>query len=576
MARIGGTTLGLASQITQLNKTMKSLAASTHSLTVSANVMGIVFKAVGDILNIKSSVKGFADSVQTIKTGIKAMIGERRGEEMYLAKGAKTAKAYHSIMTKSVSDFQKIPLTKGQKAFAVLKRGFQMLGGPLGGLNFGGITDGLKNTKIGLKGFLEGIKKSPAVIKSGTKNLKARFKAFKFKKGAWQKLLGQNIGNVRMIPVPRKFQTLKQRIKGAKPVFKSGVQTAVQKVKTGAKALKGKPIVKTLMKSPFGLLKKQMGGLVNVTSKLTGIPKTKFAQMGKAFKSMGGIMKGAGLGMLTGILMQLLAAFNPLKPLISALTTIVSVWGTILGTALMPIIEKLYDVLLSPQMLDLWERLAAVIGMAFEALMPLIDIAMPFIYIILEAFMLALEAIVPLFPLIQRPLEILGGLITMLSPLLDIFLIPLIILGALLEAFAPILSILLIPMELLSGFFPVLTDAIMGFMDIVMKGVDWLIGGIKFIVNGILGGINWVIEKINLIPGVNVPTIPLLGEGGIAMSPMLAVVGDRPEAIIPLDQLGGGGGMGEITINIYGYVSDDMIVELDDKLQEYQTRKRLF
>ena len=37
------------------------------------------------------------------------------------------------------------------------------------------------------------------------------------------------------------------------------------------------------------------------------------------------------------------------------------------------------------------------------------------------------------------------------------------------------------------------------------------------------------------------PTIPMLGRGGIAMSPTLAIVGDVPEAIIPLDRMGGMG-----------------------------------
>ena len=51
--------------------------------------------------------------------------------------------------------------------------------------------------------------------------------------------------------------------------------------------------------------------------------------------------------------------------------------------------------------------------------------------------------------------------------------------------------------------------------------------------------------------------IPALAAGGIVKSPTLAMIGERPEAVIPLNKLGGmGGGGTEIHVhaeNLYGY-----------------------
>ena len=57
----------------------------------------------------------------------------------------------------------------------------------------------------------------------------------------------------------------------------------------------------------------------------------------------------------------------------------------------------------------------------------------------------------------------------------------------------------------------------------------------------------------------NLPTIPRLDEGGIVTAPMMAglAMNSRPEAVIPLDKLGGLGGL-KVEVHaetIYGYES---------------------
>ncbi len=93
-----------------------------------------------------------------------------------------------------------------------------------------------------------------------------------------------------------------------------------------------------------------------------------------------------------------------------------------------------------------------------------------------------------------------------------------------------------------------------GFISIFERALNFIIRGINSFggkVNSIAGVINSVAELFGVpsIPGIpNIGTVSLgrLAEGGLALSPTLAVVGDVPELIIPLDQLGGRGGLGQV------------------------------
>lgn len=102
--------------------------------------------------------------------------------------------------------------------------------------------------------------------------------------------------------------------------------------------------------------------------------------------------------------------------------------------------------------------------------------------------------------------------------------------------------------------------------------------GIK---NTVISGINWVIDKINNfiqmvnrasaaaagVVGLSAPQIseiPRLANGGIVDRPTMAMIGEAgPEAVVPLNRskLSGLGIGGGITINVYGDVSGDDLVD---------------
>lgn len=88
------------------------------------------------------------------------------------------------------------------------------------------------------------------------------------------------------------------------------------------------------------------------------------------------------------------------------------------------------------------------------------------------------------------------------------------------------------------------------FYHAVASGVNWVVTKL----NGIIGRINSALEfstpslKIagkTVVPGISfdapdIPSIPALASGGVALSPTLAMIGEAgPEAIVPLDRAGG-------------------------------------
>ena len=135
--------------------------------------------------------------------------------------------------------------------------------------------------------------------------------------------------------------------------------------------------------------------------------------------------------------------------------------------------------------------------------------------------------------------------------------------------------------NILAGFFTGVTAVWDGIKDAFFKVFDFVGIGFKNYINGWLGlvegfvnffirGINAIIGAFNKLQikipdwapggpktfGVNIPTVPelklpRLADGGIVNRETLAIIGEAgPEAVIPLDRLGGMSGAGGNTYNI--------------------------
>lgn len=125
------------------------------------------------------------------------------------------------------------------------------------------------------------------------------------------------------------------------------------------------------------------------------------------------------------------------------------------------------------------------------------------------------------------------------------------------------------------------------FRSIVQSVVNGVITYFEGIANAWITVTNAIIRGINLIkPGQNIPTlghvnfgrlgtdnaaggrlaVPAMADGGIVTGPTLALIGEAgPEAVVPLDRMGG---MGNVTINVNG--GDPRAVV--DALRTYMSR----
>lgn len=121
-------------------------------------------------------------------------------------------------------------------------------------------------------------------------------------------------------------------------------------------------------------------------------------------------------------------------------------------------------------------------------------------------------------------------------------------------------------------------DGIKGFLsgmwDGMVSGAKSAVNGAISIINGAIGGLNSLIGGINKVPGVNIPnipSIPMLAEGGIVTRPTLALIGEAgPEAVVPLDKAGqhgiGGGGITVEHLEVKAFSDRFSLRQVQDEL----------
>ena len=127
-----------------------------------------------------------------------------------------------------------------------------------------------------------------------------------------------------------------------------------------------------------------------------------------------------------------------------------------------------------------------------------------------------------------------------------------------------------------------------GIINTIGGGIRGMIGLIKAEINGLISLVNTAIKAIDAIHvtlpfgmgtiGFNIPTIPLLAEGGIVTKPTLAMVGEAgTEAIIPLSKMGNMGGGINVVVNVQGSVikEQDLAVTVRDGIAQLMRRRGL-
>jgi phage-related protein len=92
--------------------------------------------------------------------------------------------------------------------------------------------------------------------------------------------------------------------------------------------------------------------------------------------------------------------------------------------------------------------------------------------------------------------------------------------------------------DFFTGIFNGVWDTIKGFINMMIGGVNTIISGFNALKFNIP---DWVPLIGGKAFGINIPMIPLLAQGGIAMGPTLAMIGEgrEGEAVLPLSKLEG-------------------------------------
>lgn len=309
--------------------------------------------------------------------------------------------------------------------------------------------------------------------------------------------------------------------------------------------------------------------------KMIGMKPESIAKVGTALKGIGGSLMDMALSGAAQVLFQLMDALNPFKPLVEALTTIFGVYGDILSTAFTPLIEKLFDVMLSPSVLDMIMLIADAMGQMVIAFLPLVDILTPIGAILISVFLVVLNALLPI-------IQTLGGLLIPLAAGFKAFS------DSLLGGIAGIgtwwRDNVTTP---ISNWFIGYTNQISGWWADNVTGPinSWISSSASIgrnignffvgILNVIIGMLNAPANSINGVLGAmgikerigTIPPVPMLAQGGITTAPMLAVIGDNPshkEAVIPLDDNGNptNGKLGQTIINVYGEVTEEKLYKM--------------
>ena len=218
-----------------------------------------------------------------------------------------------------------------------------------------------------------------------------------------------------------------------------------------------------------------------------------------------------------------------------------------IGAALLPVLQKFLDIL---QPIAVWAQenttlfliLAGVIG-GLSAAIVIVNFAM-------KAWTAATKA----FTVVQKIMNV----VMRQNPILLVVTA----IGLLVAAFVTAYKSSETFRNFIDGLFTAIKTGVTASVDFLKGYLNTVLGFYKSIFNGIAKLWNNSVGKLSFkapewVPvfggkGFSVPKIPVLDDGGIVTSPTLAMLSanSQPEAVIPLNQLGGMGG--GVTVNVNG------------------------
>lgn len=213
---------------------------------------------------------------------------------------------------------------------------------------------------------------------------------------------------------------------------------------------------------------------------------------------------------ISGNFSNLFISLNPLQALLEPLSEIFSIWGDIISSSFTPIIQALFDILLSPSVMDLLGTITDLFSGLFAALEPIIAIAGVLITIFVEIVNTALQ---PLFTIVEALIPV----FELIADLIGAILIPVLnILGPIFGTIADILAEILVP--IIEGFTPIL-EALAPLFEAIGKVMEALLIPI---VEAFLPIFQSLMPLFELFSGILEPLIPIIE----ALVPVFELIAD--------------------------------------------------
>lgn len=213
------------------------------------------------------------------------------------------------------------------------------------------------------------------------------------------------------------------------------------------------------------------------------------------------------IGNLLSQIMPLIAQLvERLAPVIEKIIESVAEIITTLMPPLMDIINMVIGVIE-----DLMPPIMKVVEIVFDAVSQIIDAIMPIIEVVTEIITTIIEIISPIIEVVTG---IISEIVEFISPLIDVFAT---IFGAIFDVVGEVFGAI---GDVIGGVFKGiqnawngLTSFVGGIVDGISSAFNSLVNGVKSVINGVISAINGAIWVINLIPGVNIGSIPYLAHG---------------------------------------------------------------
>lgn len=289
-------------------------------------------------------------------------------------------------------------------------------------------------------------------------------------------------------------------------------------------------------------------GLTKTAKIMGNVSKKTVKRVGKGFKWLGKSMFG-----VLGWVLSLLEGLEVLQPVLDVIQGLIEIFGGVLTMALMPAFMKLFDVLLSPTVIEIITILANLIG---SILTPIIGVFTSVLETILPPILsfitLLSDMLQPVIEAFMPILVILGNLIgTFLTTSIGAFMI-------ILEALAPVFDILVVIFAALEPILKSLTPVIeilgklFGLLVVIgLLPLMYALYGIGMVIAGLIDFFSFGAAKarkgwagimdpiIGSLVG-SIPAIMAMQHGGLITSPTIALLGEKgPEVVTPVKDLNG-------------------------------------